>query len=175
MLAARRRESDAAGAGGLPAGRAGGPRGTSTATCRGPICRPGRAGVDVVGGNDPERLRHWRVRIADYATAPPPDPVAALALGILFHYFAIASMRGLSLRKGLIEAAKADVASLTAFELGLFGWMALMFFVFFPAPHHLMPDSPTYWFLMQAGMIAGFFTSWPVNSWLIRAGIKEAM
>jgi hypothetical protein len=103
------------------------------------------------------------------------DYVAALALGIVFQYFAIASMRGLTLRKGLIEAAKADVASLTAFELGLFGWMALMFFVFFPAPHHLMPDSPTYWFLMQAGMIAGFFTSWPVNSWLIRAGIKEAM
>jgi hypothetical protein len=103
------------------------------------------------------------------------DYVAALALGIVFQYFAIASMRGLTLRKGPIEAAKADVASLTAFELGLFGWMALTFFVFFPAPHHLMPDSPTYWFLMQAGMIAGSFTSWPVNSWLIRAGIKEAM
>ena len=42
-------------------------------------------------------------------------------------------MRGLSVRKGLIEAAEADVASLTAFEIGLFGWMALMAFVFFPA------------------------------------------
>jgi hypothetical protein len=28
---------------------------------------------------------------------------------------------------------------------------------------------------MQAGMIVGFFTAWPVNSWLIRRGIKEAM
>ena len=102
------------------------------------------------------------------------DYVAALILGIFFQYFAIAPMRGLSLRKGLIEAAKADVASLTAFEIGLFGWMALMAFVFFPAPH-LHPDSPVYWFLMQIGMIAGFFTSWPVNAWLIRVGIKEAM
>jgi hypothetical protein len=102
------------------------------------------------------------------------DYVAAVALGIVFQYFAIAPMRGLSLRKGLIEAAKADVASLTAFEIGLFGWMALMTFVFFPAPH-LHPDSPVYWFLMQIGMIAGFFTAWPVNTWLIRAGIKEAM
>jgi hypothetical protein len=102
------------------------------------------------------------------------DYLAAVALGIVFQYFAIAPMRGLSLRKGLIEAAKADVASLTAFEIGLFGWMALMFFVFFPAPH-LRPDSPVYWFLMQLGMIAGFFTAWPVNTWLIRAGIKEAM
>jgi hypothetical protein len=103
------------------------------------------------------------------------DYIAAIALGIVFQYFAIAPMRGLGLRKGLIEAAKADVASLTAFEIGLFGWMALMTFVFFPAPHHLHPDSPVYWFLMQIGMIAGFFTAWPVNTWLIRAGIKEAM
>jgi hypothetical protein len=103
------------------------------------------------------------------------DYLAAVALGVVFQYFAIAPMRGLSLRKGLIEAAKADVASLTAFEIGLFGWMALMTFVFFPAPHHLAPDSPVYWFLMQVGMIAGFFTAWPVNTWLIRAGIKEAM
>jgi hypothetical protein len=102
------------------------------------------------------------------------DYVAAVALGIVFQYFAVAPMRGLSLRKGLAEAAKADVASLTAFEVGLFGWMALMTFVFFPAPH-LTPASPVYWFMMQIGMIAGFFTAWPVNAWLIRAGIKEAM
>jgi hypothetical protein len=63
------------------------------------------------------------------------DYIAAVLLGIVFQYFAIAPMRGLSLRKGLIQAAKADVASLTAFEVGLFGWMALMAFVFFPAPH----------------------------------------
>jgi hypothetical protein len=102
------------------------------------------------------------------------DYLAAVILGIFFQYFAIAPMRGLGLRKGLIEAAKADVASLTAFEVGLFGWMALMTFAFFPAPH-LTPDSPVYWFLMQVGMIAGFLTSWPVNAWLVRAGIKEAM
>jgi hypothetical protein len=102
------------------------------------------------------------------------DYIAAVALGIIFQYYAIAPMRGLSMRDGLIAAAKADVASLTAFEVGLFGWMALMTFVFFPAPH-LHPDSPVYWFLMQIGMIAGFFTAWPVNVWLIRSGIKEAM
>ncbi len=51
----------------------------------------------------------------------------------MFQYFAIAPMRGLSFRKGLMEATKADVLSLTCFEVGLFGWMALMAFVFFPA------------------------------------------
>ncbi|MGW4589726.1 DUF4396 domain-containing protein [Amycolatopsis thermoflava] len=103
------------------------------------------------------------------------DYVLALALGIVFQFFAIAPMRGLGVRRGLIEAAKADVLSLTAFEVGLFGWMALMAFVFFPSPHHLHPDHPVYWFGMQIGMILGFFTAWPVNAWLIRRGIKEAM
>lgn len=101
------------------------------------------------------------------------DYVLALAFGIAFQYFAIAPMRGLGLRKGLVEAAKADFLSLTSFEVGLFGWMALMQLVFFP--NHLHPDHAAYWFLMQIGMIVGFFTAWPANVWLIRKGIKEAM
>jgi hypothetical protein len=32
-----------------------------------------------------------------------------------------------------------------------------------------------YWFGMQIGMVLGFATAWPVNVWLIRKGIKEAM
>ena len=48
-----------------------------------------------------------------------------------------------------------------------------MQFVFFP--HHVHPDHAALWFLMQIGMIVGFFTAWPVTVWLIRKGIKEAM
>lgn len=102
------------------------------------------------------------------------DYVAAVILGVVFQYFAIAPMRGLGLRRGLIEATKADILSLTAFEIGLFGWMALMTFVFFTDPH-LEPNSPVYWFMMQLGMILGFATAWPANVWLIRRGIKETM
>jgi hypothetical protein len=102
------------------------------------------------------------------------DYLAALTLGIIFQYFAIAPMCGLGLRKGLVEAAKADILSLTAFEIGLFGWMALVQLVLFPHPH-LSVSSSAYWFLMQIGMILGFFTSWPANVWLIRKGIKEPM
>ncbi len=103
------------------------------------------------------------------------DYLLAVLLGVGFQYFAIAPMRGLGVRDGLKAAAKADVLSLTAFEVGLFAWMALMTFVFYPAPHHLHPNSPVYWFLMQIGMIIGFATAWPANIWLIRKGIKEAM
>jgi hypothetical protein len=103
------------------------------------------------------------------------DYLCAVALGILFQYFAIAPMKGLGLRDGLKAAAKADVISLSFFEIGLFGWMALMTFVFFPAPHHLMPDSASFWFLMEIGMVIGFFASWPANVWLLNRGIKVAM
>ncbi|HSR83997.1 MAG TPA: DUF4396 domain-containing protein [Streptosporangiaceae bacterium] len=106
--------------------------------------------------------------LAEYAG----DYVAALAFGILFQYFAIAPMRGLGVRDGLIAATKADFISLTAFEIGLFGWMAIMSYVLFPSPHQLATSSAAFWFLMQIGMIIGFVTSWPANVWLVRRGIK---
>ncbi len=102
------------------------------------------------------------------------DYLAAVSIGIVFQYFAIAPMRGLNLKDGMWEAAKADILSLTSFEIGLFGWMALVVFVLFPNPH-LRPDSPVYWFLMQIGMMIGFATAYPTNVWLIRRGVKEAM
>lgn len=103
------------------------------------------------------------------------DYILALAFGIVFQYFAIAPMRGLGLKDGLRAAAKADFISLTFFEIGLFGWMALMAFVLFPAPHRLMPNSVAYWFLMQLGMVLGFVTAWPANVWLVNRGIKVSM
>lgn len=117
-------------------------------------------GIEIAG------VSLWPEYIGDYALA--------LSLGIVFQYFAIAPMRGLGLRKGIVQAAKADVLSLTAFEVGLFAWMALMRFAFFP-DHPLHPNTAAYWFLMQVGMVLGFLTAWPANVWLIKRGIKEAM
>lgn len=51
--------------------------------------------------------------------------------------------------------------------------MAIVQLVFFP--HGLTPDHAAYWFLMQIGMLLGFATSFPVNRWLLRRGLKEAM
>lgn len=118
------------------------------------------AGWEIAG------LALWPELIGDYTLA--------LLLGVAFQYFAIAPMRDLSVREGLRQAVKADFLSLTAFEVGLFGWMALMAFVLFPDPH-LHPDSAVYWLGMQIGMVLGFLTAWPVNVWLIRKGVKEAM
>lgn len=71
------------------------------------------------------------------------DYVAALGLGIAVQYFEIAPMRDLSVREGLVAAATADLASLTAFEIGRFGWMALTQRLLFPNPY-LTPDHTAY-------------------------------
>jgi hypothetical protein len=82
-------------------------------------------------------------------------------------------MRGLPLLPGLRAAVQADTLSLTAFEIGLFAWMAFM--TFLPFHHALTPLQPAYWFLMQIGMAIGFVTSYPANWFLVAKGIKEPM
>lgn len=102
------------------------------------------------------------------------DFVFAYILGIVFQYFTIAPMRGLSLGKGLIAAARADTLSIMLFEVGMFGWMAISWYLLFPSPH-LNPGEAVFWFMMQVAMIAGFFTALPANAWLIKKGWKEKM
>jgi Domain of unknown function (DUF4396) len=101
------------------------------------------------------------------------DFVLAYVFGILFQYFAIAPMRGLSFLPGLWAAIQADTLTVTAFEVGLFSWMAVM--TQFPFHHALTAIEPAYWFLMQIGMTIGFVTSYPANWFLVRKGIKEPM
>jgi hypothetical protein len=102
------------------------------------------------------------------------DFVLAWTFGIIFQYFSIVPMRAdVGKVQGIWAAIKADTLSIAAFQVGLFGYMALYHLVFWKPP--LSVASPTYWFMMQIGMIAGFFTAWPVNAWLIRKGWKEKM
>ena len=104
------------------------------------------------------------------------DFVVAWAVGIVFQYFAIRPMRqDLSAGGAILAAMKADTLSILCFQVGMYAWMALTYFVFFPAPHHLTPFDPAYWLMMQIAMIFGFATSFPMNRLLIRKGLKEAM
>jgi len=102
------------------------------------------------------------------------DFAAAWTLGIVFQYFAIQPMRHLPVGQGIVAAIKADTLSILAFQIGMYAWMALVFFRLFPHPH-LTPFEPQYWLMMQIAMICGYATSFPMNRWLIRAGWKEAM
>lgn len=105
------------------------------------------------------------------------DFILAFLLGIVFQYFAIVPMRGLSFREGVVAALKADTLSLVAWQIGMYGGMALLQFGLFRHTygHIVAVDTPEFWFAMQLAMIAGFATACPVNWWLIRSGLKEAM
>ena len=98
----------------------------------------------------------------------------AWALGIVFQYFALKPMRNLSPGETILAAIKADTLSILAFQVGMYAWMALVFFKLYPHPH-LTPFNPGYWLMMQIGMICGYATSFPMNYVLIRTGLKEAM
>jgi hypothetical protein len=99
------------------------------------------------------------------------DYAAAFLLGVAFQYFTIKPMKNLSPGEGLVAALKADSLSLTAWQIGMYGWMAVATFAIFG--RELPKDSPVFWFMMQIAMVAGFLTSYPVNWWLVSSGIKE--
>jgi uncharacterized protein DUF4396 len=102
------------------------------------------------------------------------DLTLAWTFGILFQYFVIAPVRNQVGRLApLRDAIRSDTLSVLGFEVGLFGWMAVSDYVIWDPP--LPIDSSSHWFMMQIGMMLGFVTSWPVNRWLLRRGIKEPM
>jgi hypothetical protein len=105
------------------------------------------------------------------------DYLFAFGLGIVFQYFTIAPMRDFSPGAGIVAALKADALSLTAWQVGMYGFMAFAQFVLFDRllQTRLVVASAEFWFMMQIAMLAGFATSYPVNAWLLRAGVKEAM
>jgi hypothetical protein len=105
------------------------------------------------------------------------DYLFAYSFGIVFQYFTIKPMRNLSVGQGIWAAVKADTLSLTAWQFGMYGFMAFAHFVIFQdlLGTKLTADRVEFWFMMQVAMLCGFVTSYPVNWWLIRAGLKEKM
>lgn len=96
----------------------------------------------------------------------------ALIIGVFFQYAALASM---TTKHGLPlwwKAFKVDFLSLTAWQIGMYGWMAIAV-VLLIGP--MSPTEPIFWFMMQLGMFCGFITSYPMNWWLMSMGIKKVM
>jgi len=105
------------------------------------------------------------------------DFIFAFVIGIAFQYFTIVPMRHLKMRAGIWAALKADALSLTAWQIGMYGFMAFANIYVFPRVFGvtLKVDTVEFWFMMQIAMLCGFLTSYPVNWWLLRSGIKEMM
>lgn len=103
------------------------------------------------------------------------DYVLALLFGIGFQYAAIRGMeRTLPRRVAVRRAAKADFWSLTAWQAGMYGWMAVVIFALNDG-YALPRDTFSFWFMMQIAMACGFLLALPVNVRLIRRGVKHAM
>ena len=102
------------------------------------------------------------------------DFILAYLLGIMFQFMPIMQSRKTSVMDALRDAVKADSLSLLAFEVGLFGWMAIFNLLIFKAGV-IDPAMPVYWFMMQIGMLLGHFTSYPANWMLVKYGVKSGM
>lgn len=103
------------------------------------------------------------------------DYILALGFGIGFQYAAIRGMEPKVPRGEIVRrAAKADILSLTAWQAGMYGWMAVVIFALNDGSA-LPRTSFQFWFMMQVAMACGFLVALPVNIGLIRAGIKKGM
>jgi len=100
------------------------------------------------------------------------DYALALVTGVSFQYMAISPMLQQTGAAIWWRALKVDFLSLTAWQVGMYGWMALVIFVWIG---RIPPSRIEFWFMMQLAMACGFVTSYPMNWWLIRVGIKTAM
>jgi hypothetical protein len=105
------------------------------------------------------------------------DFILAYAAGILFQYYSMRSMSDAPWRSILWRAVKADTLSITFWQLGMYGLMALAQLVVLPLVFggRAAPGSPQFWVVMQLAMVVGFATAYPVNWWLLKVGVKERM
>lgn len=103
--------------------------------------------------------------------------VIAYIIGVSFQYFAIAPMKHLKRKEGIIAAMKADTFSLTAWQIGMYATVMFcqlwLFPLWFGGP--IEANTPVFWFMMQLAMLVGFCTAYPMNWLLIKKGIKERM
>lgn len=98
--------------------------------------------------------------------------VLALGIGVFFQYATIRAMQKISPSDAYAKAFKADFWSLTSWQIGMYGWMAIVIFGFGMPVDRL---SWQFWFMMQIAMMCGFLAAYPTNKLLIKLGVKKAM
>ncbi|WP_297575584.1 DUF4396 domain-containing protein [uncultured Deefgea sp.] len=96
----------------------------------------------------------------------------ALAIGVTFQYGGLLGMVPETGAALWWRALKVDSLSLTSWQIGMYGWMALAIFALIGP---MSPTEPIFWFMMQIAMACGFITAYPMNWFLVKTGIKTAM
>lgn len=105
------------------------------------------------------------------------DYLTAFLFGIAFQYFSLRPSGFSSRASRLFAAVKADAASITAWQVGMYGGMALFQFAWFARAfgRPARVNTPEFWWAMQGAMLCGFATAYPMNWILVKAGVKERM
>lgn len=101
------------------------------------------------------------------------DYILALMIGVYFQYMAIQQMGRVKSSVAFRKAVKSDLLSLTAWQIGMYGFMAIYIICF--AENGVDRISFEFWFMMQIAMIAGFIVAYPMNILLIKLGLKHSM
>lgn len=101
------------------------------------------------------------------------DYILALIFGVYFQYMAIQQMGKVTLKMAINKAIKSDFLSLTAWQIGMYGFMGIYLIHF--TGGSISKASFEFWFIMQIAMITGFIASYPMNILLIKKGLKHVM
>lgn len=106
--------------------------------------------------------------IAGMAMWPMILVIAVLAIAIVAVYLRVSAAR--STRVAVGAAVVAAVITVSAFDIGMVGWMLLLHF------NGLMPpvSDGSFWFLMQLGVVVGLLTGYPAVRWLVRRDLQPA-
>ncbi|MFI5925522.1 DUF4396 domain-containing protein [Micromonospora sp. NPDC051543] len=94
------------------------------------------------------------------------DYLMAVTIAVLFRLVEGPRRSLAEVWRALATVVKVELVTITAFEAALFVWLTLAHHMVFPEPP-LRPDSPTFWFAGQIGLVAGFITAWPAASWQV--------
>ncbi|RZT78259.1 uncharacterized protein DUF4396 [Micromonospora violae] len=116
-----------------------------------------------VVGFDAAHHALWVAYVGDY--------LMAVAIAVLFRVFDEPRRGVAQIGPALATVVKIELLTITVFEVVLFGWLTLAHHMVFPEPP-LRPDSTTFWFAGQIGLIAGFVAAVPVAAWQIGRGLR---
>ena len=100
------------------------------------------------------------------------DYLIALLIGVTFQYAALSPMLQQTGPRIWWRALR-----LTFFLDRMAGWNVWLDGVGLSSfrSGSISPTRIEFWFMMQLAMVCGFFTAYPMNWWLVEAGIKTAM
>lgn len=96
------------------------------------------------------------------------DYLGAVAVSLLFRYLMERHRGARRVGTAIGAYVRADLLGVSIFELVLIIWLALVNGLVFPQV--LRPSNPIFWFIVQSGLIVGFFAGWPVISLQVRRG-----